>query len=92
MWYIIPLKKLIKFSKVLDHLKRWYEGTPMIRIFKNPANGNVPVLPLLYEKRHWTAQIAKVLAKFFIGNWKWIFKTLILLASLFLAVAQFIKK
>lgn len=61
---------------------RWYEGEFVPT--ENQPKGTS--LRILYYKRHWTANVAHVMVKFYLTNWQWLIGTLIGVVSVWVAV------
>lgn len=66
-------------------VKRWYEGEK--HLYENPPGSPVVIFGW-DEKRHWTAQIARVLVNFYLREWKWCWGTALAVVGLILALKR----
>lgn len=68
---------------MFERMKSWYNGELVIE----PDEPNSPfVFPLMYQRYHWTAKLARIVASFYLRHWQWVWGTVIGVASLWVAV------
>ena len=70
---------------MLKKIRNWYEGE--IIPDANDPNSSVVFIGW-HTERHWTAKIARAVVEFYLREWKWIFGTLIAVASLAMAYTK----
>ena len=62
---------------------RWYDG-------KYEQHVNDPESPAIFvggwQKRHWSANAARLIVSFFLAHWQWITNTVLAIAALIAAV------
>jgi hypothetical protein len=74
---------LVRRRKVPSNaLGRWYEG----KLVPTENQPKSTTLRILHYERHWTAEVARVLVKFYLNNWQWVIGTVIGVVSLWVAV------
>jgi hypothetical protein len=70
---------------VLSAIKKWYEG-------RYVPHKNDPSSPLVFVggnyERHWTAQAARIVVRFWMEHWKYIITTSIAAAALLIAYSK----
>ena len=64
---------------MLKKIKNWYQGEN--KVHENDPDSSIIIIAV-YTDRHWSAEIANSLVKFYIEHWKWIWGTLIAIIAL----------
>lgn len=67
-------------------IKNWYEGEGKFQTFENDPDSNIFIAPIIYTDFHWTAKIARILVKFYLRNWQWLWGTVIAIVALYVAI------
>lgn len=49
---------------MLERVRRWYNGTPKVRVHENDPNSMFVFMPTPYDERHWTAEVAHAIVDF----------------------------
>lgn len=70
---------------MLSKFKDWYEGEYVP--FKNDPNSGVFILGGSF-KRHWSARLIRVLAEFYLREWKWVIGTTVAVVAVVLKVVS----
>lgn len=71
---------------MLERVRRWYDGTPKLREYENEPNSMLVFMPTPYVERHWTAQVAHVVADFCRRHWHFVVGTVLALVGIWLAL------
>ena len=67
-------------------IKRWYAGEDKFHEFENDPSSGAHIFPLLYTEIHWTAKFVRIIVKFYLRNWQWLWGTTITIAGLYIAI------
>jgi len=67
---------------VIEKINKWYEGEFVAH--ENDPNSSV-IRTGGYQKRHWTAEVARSLVSFYLSHWKWLWGFALSLLGLYFA-------
>jgi hypothetical protein len=70
----------VTFSSLV---RRWYEGEFVPH--ENDSDSQVVFIGG-WQRRHWTAEVARSIVKFYGQHWQWVWSTIIAVGSLIAAV------
>jgi hypothetical protein len=62
-------------KSILNKIKRWYNGSPIVIDISSEKKGNVVFLGVPFSagtQYHWSAKVVRVLVNFHRKHWKWI--------------------
>ncbi|MDY0331770.1 MAG: hypothetical protein RBR52_14930 [Thiomonas sp.] len=69
-----------------SRIKRGYDGESKILEFENDPDNPHVIMTLLYTEYYWSAKIARAIVGFYLRHWQWVWKTIIVVLGLYVAV------
>jgi hypothetical protein len=66
-----------------SRIRKWYEGEFIP--YENESDSHIVFIGG-WQRRHWTAEVARVIVAFYGRHWQWVWSTIIAVGSLVAAI------